>query len=84
MTTAENWTDEDTAKAQAAWAEYQRQHDLSTKHGQAVGIDPRSGRVWFGGHGLDAIGAARADGVTTPLLLLRVGYPYYQRKGGRR
>jgi hypothetical protein len=84
MTAASVWTDEDTNKAEAAWAEYQRLHDVSARHGQAVGIDPISGRVWFGPHGLEVIDAARADGVTTPLLLLRVGYPYYQRKGGRR
>lgn len=83
MTTTENWSDADRARAEAAWAEYQRQHDVSVRHGQAVGIDPRSGRVWFGANGLDAIRAARADSVDTPLLLLRVGCSYYQRKGTR-
>lgn len=84
MTETTPWTDADRQKAQAVWDEYQRQHDVSARRGQAVGIDPASGRVWFGAQGLDAINAARADGVTTPLLLLRVGYSYYQRKGGRR
>lgn len=84
MAIATQWTDEDTRKAQTAWAEYQQSHDVSDRHGQAVGIDPQSGRVWFGPRGVDAIDAARADGVTHPLLLLRVGYSYYQRKGGRR
>jgi hypothetical protein len=84
MTTAVNWTDEDTTKAEAAWAEYQRQHDVSARRGQVVGIDPRSDRVWFGESIATVTDAARADGVATPLLCLRVGYGYYQRKGGRR
>jgi hypothetical protein len=84
MATTEHWTDEDTAKAQAAWAEYQRQHDVSGRHGQVVGIDPKGGRIWFGETIAAVTDAARADGVTTPLLCLRVGYSYYQRKGIRR
>jgi hypothetical protein len=42
------WTDADSIKARDIWAEYQRQHDVSALHGKAVGIDPVSGRVWFG------------------------------------
>ncbi|MFO0810956.1 MAG: hypothetical protein U0746_20190 [Gemmataceae bacterium] len=79
MTAMAAWTDDDTQKAQAAWAEYQRQHDVSARHGQAVGIDPQTGRVWFGDNLAGVTAAARADGVTTPLLCLRVGYSYYQR-----
>ncbi len=84
MIATSNWTDEDTQKAKAAWADYQRKHDVSALHGHAVGIDPQSGRVWFGTDGLEAIDAARADGIESPLFLIRVGYSYYQRKGGRR
>ena len=83
MAAIAEWTDEDARKAQAIWAEYQRRNDVSDRHGQAVGIDPECGKVWFGQSGIAVIEAARADGVHTPLLLLRVGYSYYQRKGGR-
>jgi hypothetical protein len=84
VTTAENWTDDDTRKAQAAWAAYQLQHDVSARHGEVVGIDPGSGRVWIGADLAAVTEAAHADGVHSPLLCLRVGYTYYQRKGGRR
>ncbi len=38
----------DTARAAKA-----RQHDVSDRMGQAVGIDPVSGRIWFGRKALD-------------------------------
>lgn len=84
MTAIRDWSEADTGKAEAAWVSYQHTHDVSDRQGQAVAIDPDSGRVWFGLRGVDAIAAARADGVLSPLLLLRVGFSYYQRKGGRR
>ena len=34
------WTEADTAKALQIWADYQRDHDVSDRVGQAVGIDP--------------------------------------------
>jgi hypothetical protein len=43
-----NWKETDSAKAKQLWAEYQQQHDLSGRTGKTVGIDPRSGRIWFG------------------------------------
>jgi hypothetical protein len=78
------WTDADTQRALAAWEDYQRQHDVSGRHGQVVGIDPVSGQVWFGDNAGDVARAARADGVDRPLLGIRVGLGYYQRKGGHR
>ena len=84
MAATAQWTEDDTRKAEAAWAEFQRLNDVSDRHGQVVGIDPRSGRVWFGNDLASVTEAARVDGVDSPLLCLRVGYPYYQRKGGRR
>lgn len=84
MSAMTQWTEDDTRKARAAWASYQQRHDVAGRIGQAVGVDPETGRVWFGANGLAAIDAARADGVTRPLFLLRVGCEYYQRKGGRR
>jgi hypothetical protein len=84
MTETEHWSAEETQKAQDIWAEYQRQHNVVDKYGQVVGIDPQSGRVWFGTDLAKVTQAARASGVKSPLLCLRAGFGYYQRKGGRR
>ncbi len=75
-----SWTAEDTARARQIWEEYQKQHDVSDRHGQAVGIDPVSGRVWFGESAQDIWRQMEAEGVNTPTYLLRVGYDYYLRK----
>ncbi|HTK76573.1 MAG TPA: hypothetical protein VL371_15005 [Gemmataceae bacterium] len=67
------------------WHEYLQSHDVSALHGKTVGIDAAGSRVWFGDTASDVADAARADGVdTSALLAIRVGYDYYQRKGGRR
>jgi hypothetical protein len=66
--------------AREFWAEYQRQHDVSDRLGQAVGIDPISERVWFGESALDICRQLDAQGIKTPLLFLRVGKDYYWRK----
>jgi hypothetical protein len=79
-----NWTDADTVRAKEIWAEYQHQHDISARKGQAVGIDPVSGRVWFGESGLDIKRQMVAEGIDRPFYCVRVGYDYYLRKGGRR
>lgn len=84
MATASTWTDADTQRALEFWREYERTHDVSALHGKAVGIDAINGRVWFGDRASDVARAARADGVTSRLLTIRVGLGYYQRKGGRR
>ena len=77
------WTDADTARALQIWADYQQQHDVSDRIGQAVGIDPASGRVWFGESALDIRRQMDAEGIDAPLYLLRVGFDYYLRKGPR-
>ena len=82
--TETDWTAEDTARAKEVWAEYQRQHDVSHLHGKAVGIDPKSGKVWFGETATDIFHQRNAVADTAPLYFLRVGYDYYQRKGGHR
>ena len=38
-TTNTAWTPEDTKSALAFWEAYQREHDVSARKGQAVGID---------------------------------------------
>jgi hypothetical protein len=74
----------DTVQARKIWAEYQRQHDISDRMGQAVGVDPVSGRIWFGRKALDIAKQMRAEGIDRPFYCVRVGSDYYGRKGGRR
>lgn len=78
------WTEDDTNKARQIWEEYQKEHDLSDRIGQAAGIDPRTGEVWFGDSALDIVDQRREKGLTSPLFFERVGSPAYWRKGGRR
>jgi hypothetical protein len=78
------WTDVDTERACAIWAEYQRDHDVSTLTGQTAGIDPRTGRVWFGESAADIWRQRHAEGMDTPIYCVRVGFDYYLRKGGHR
>ncbi len=76
-----NWTEADTARAKEIWAEYQKQHDVSDGKGQAVGIDPVSGRVWFGKSATDIWRQMEVEGTESSLYFVRVGYDYYGRKG---
>ena len=46
--TASSWTHADSNRAQEIWSDYEQHHDLSEKAGQTAGIDPASGRIWFG------------------------------------
>ncbi|MGP0063031.1 MAG: hypothetical protein ACLQGP_05435 [Isosphaeraceae bacterium] len=75
------WTDADTQRAQEIWAEYQRQHDVSSLRGKAVGIDPANGRVWFGESATDIWRQRQAETLDSPIYCIRVGYDYYVRKG---
>ena len=77
-------TDADVRKAEQIWAEYQKQHDVSDRKGQAAGIDPVSRRVWFGESIVDITDQLEAEGIVTPLYFVRVGYDYFYRKGGHR
>lgn len=74
-------TDAQIQHAREFLAEYQRQHDVSDRMGQAVGIDPISERVWFGESALDVRKQLDAQGIEPPLVFLRVGKDYYVRKG---
>jgi len=83
MTVAE-WTKADTERAEKFWAEYAASNDLTDRHGQAAGIDPVSGRIWFGKSASDIFRQLKATGEVVPLFFVRVGYGSYLRKGGRR
>ena len=74
----------DVTRAQQIWADYQANHDISDRLGQAVGIDPSSGRIWFGKDIVDIGEQMKAEGLDIPLYFVRAGRDYYYRKGGRR
>ena len=74
----------DIERAQALWDEYQKQHDITPLVNQTAGIEPVSGRIWFGESAADVYRKKIADGCETPMYVVRVGYDYYLRKGLRR
>jgi hypothetical protein len=78
------WAERDTEKARQFWAEYQRQHDISERLGQTAGIDPVSGRIWFGASAKDIVVQMEAEGMMIPLYVVRVGTDHYLRKGRSR
>lgn len=82
--TISRWTEADSKRAQEIWSEYRYKYDVSAKVGQTVGIDPVSGRIWFGESIQDVIAHRDAGGSTAPLFFVRVGSETYYRKGGHR
>ena len=74
----------DQEQAEAIWADYQTSHDLSALMGQAAGVDPRTGEVFFGRTAGEIIDRLRGEGQWRPLFVFRVGRPYYARLRGRR
>ncbi len=79
-----NWRETDSAKAKQIWVEYQQRHDLSDRIGQTAGIDPHSGRIWFGESIRDIVLQRDAEGLDSPLFFERVGSEAYFHKGSRR
>lgn len=82
--TVSNWTEADSDRAREIWSDYQQHHDLSEKAGQTAGIDPASGRIWFGDSIQEVIAQRDADDSKAPLFFVRVGSATYYRKGGHR
>lgn len=77
------WTEMESSRAREIWSRYEQGHDLADKTGQTAGIDPASGRVWFGHSIQDVVARRDADGSKAPLFFMRVGSASYYRKGGR-
>jgi hypothetical protein len=77
-------TDIEVQRAKEIWARYCAEHDITALKDKAAAIEPVSGRIWFGESAIDAHDKMVADGVDAPAYLVRVGYDYYLRKGGRR
>jgi len=78
------WTKADSKRAERIWQAYRQAHDVSARIGQAVGIDPANGRVWFGKSAQDIFRQRQAEGLHSPFYCLRVGSDFYVRKGGHR
>jgi hypothetical protein len=78
------WTEADSERAQQVWRDYQKEHDVSSRLGQAVGIDPATGRVWFGESAKEIFLQRENEGIHSPFYCLRVGADFYVRKGGHR
>jgi len=75
------WSDDDSLKAKRIWIVYQRQHDLASRIGQTAGIDPVTGRIWFGNSILDVVSQRATEGLSGPLYFERVGSDTYYQKG---
>ena len=76
-----NWTEADSVRAKQIWAQYQRQHNVSDRVGQTVGIDPQSGQVWFGKSIRDIVFQRDAKDMKSALFFERVGSETYLIKG---
>lgn len=76
-------TDAETQQALRIWEVFQREHDLSSRQGQAAGIEPISGRIWFGETARDIRRQMDAEGIDRPFLCARVGALAYLVKKGR-
>lgn len=78
------WTDADTDRARQIWYEYLHKNNVSSLVGQTAGVDPVSGRIWFGESASDIWSQRQLEGIDSPIYCVRVGYDYYLRKGRRR
>jgi hypothetical protein len=77
-------SDVDIDEATRIWAEYERTHDLTGREHEAVGIDPKTGEIFFGDSAKAIAVRLIAEGTHRPLFFRRVGSPFYRRKGGAR
>ena len=78
------WDPADSVKCKQIWDDYQQKHDLTAQYGQTAGIDPKTGRVWFGESIRDVVDQRAEEGLTNPIFWERVGHATYYLKGGRR
>ena len=78
-----SWTDADTDRACEIWREYQTRHDASHMQGQTAGIDPATGRIWFGESAAEIVKQLQNEGLAAPLYFVRVGFDHYLRKGSK-
>ena len=84
MSATTNWTAADTQRAIDVWTEYQSAHDVTDRVGQTAGIEPDTGRIWFGSSAQDIARQMEAAGGQNRFYAVRIGTEHYVRKGGRR
>ena len=78
------WDPADSAKCKQIWDDYQQKHDLTAQYGQTAGIDPKTGRIWFGESMKDVVKQRAAEGLKNPIFFERVGHEtYYTRSRGK-
>ena len=82
--TIPSWTSSDSQRAEQLWTDFLARNDTSALKGKAAGIDPKSGQIWFGESARDIVRQMDEQGIAVPLFFVRVGFPTYLRKGGRR
>ena len=82
--TAPTNIDSDIDKANRAWEEYERTHDLTGKERLAVGVDSETGEVFLGESALEIGERLKQQGCFRPLFYRWVNSPYYTRMVGRR
>ncbi len=75
------WDPADSAKCKQIWDDYQQEHDLSERYGQTAGIDPKTGRIWFGESMKDVVKQRAAEGLKNPIFFERVGHETYYIRG---
>ncbi len=77
--------DVDIEQAQRLWAEYEQTQDLSGHDPHdAVGIDAKTGEVFFGKSAKEITLRLFSEGRNRPLFFRRVGRAYYGRKSQQR
>ena len=70
-------TEAEAERALQIWEQYQQTHDLSSRQGQAAGIEPVSGRIWFGESAVDVQRQMSAEGIDLPFFCARIGSQAY-------
>jgi hypothetical protein len=76
----DTWTPAETEQDRHDWEAYQQQHDLTVRQGQTAGIDPVSGRTWFGPLAKAIVAQLAAEGLTIPLYCIQIGSDVYLRR----
>lgn len=69
--------------AEAAWEKFVVEHAAAGLEGEIAGIDPNTGEVILGSTIAEIVERRRVQGITTPMLFKRIGYPTVYRKGHR-
>ncbi len=78
------WKPDYTERADRFWAEYQKTLGVTDRMGQALGVDPLTGKIWFGTSILDMMDQHKTMQQVSPLFYLRAGRRSCDRVGSCR